>query len=159
MTRMVPLFRLGPVCLLTGLALVGCTQEGPAIPDAPAGTRSTTTTAPPKADYPLSIQRVGTTAGDRGQRLSIQEDRTVLSTGGSQGQQATCSLDAPAFRTLSQAALDIARTSEGPPTPATENLLFQGIDASDDRVAPVRALVVDLLTDVARPAGKRTLCR
>lgn len=153
--RLVPLLST----VLATAALVACTQDGPAIPDAPNRATSSTTTAPTKPDYPISIQRLGMSGDDRGQRVSIQEDRTVLASGSTDGQQVTCSLSADAFARLSAAALDIARTSAGGQAPSTEALLFEGVGPTDDRVAPVRGLVTDLLADVARPPAKRTLCR
>jgi hypothetical protein len=71
----------------------------------------------------------------------------------------TCSLSADAFARLSAAALEIARTSTGRDAPSTDPLLFQGVSTTDERVAPVRGVLSDLLTDVAKPAGKRSLCR
>lgn len=153
--RLVPVLSVA----VTTAALVGCTQDGPAIPDTPGRPSSSTTTAPTKPDYPISIQRLGMSGTDRGQRLSIQEDRTVLATGSTDGQQVTCSLSADAFTKLSAAALQIARTSTGGEAPSTEALLFEGVGPADERVAPVRGLVTDLLADVDKPPAKRTLCR
>lgn len=145
--------------VVAAAALGACTQDGPAIPDTPVTSSSSPTTTPTKPDYPLSIQRLGLSGSDRGQRLSIQEDRTVLATGADEGQQVTCSLAPDAFTKLSAAALDIARSSEGGDAPATDPLLFQGVGASDPRVAPVTSLVTRLLADVDKPQGQRTLCR
>ena len=140
-------------------ALAGCTQDGPAIPDTPSRSSSSTTTVPTKPDYPISVQRLGMSGNDPGQRVSIQEDRTVLATGSSDGEQVTCSLSADAFARLSAAALTIARTPTGGEAPSTDPLLFQGIGTTDERVAPVRGLLTDLLSDVAKPEGRRSLCR
>lgn len=153
--RLVP----GLSTALATAALLGCTQSGPAIPAAPTRSSASSTTQPTKPNYPINIQRVGMSSDDRGQRLSIQEDGTVLATGRTEGQQVTCSLSADAFTRLSAAALEIARTSTGPAGPPTDALLVEGVSAEDERVAPVRALVTDLLADVARPPAARTLCR
>jgi hypothetical protein len=153
--RLVPVLSVVATCVVVS----ACTQDGPAIPDTPGRATSSTTTAPTKPDYPLSIQRLGMSGDDRGQRVSIQEDRTVLATGSTDGQQVTCSLSSEAFSSLSAAALQIARTSTGAQAPATDTLLFEGIGPTDDRVAPVRNLVTELLADVAKPPAKRTLCR
>lgn len=153
--RLVPILAVAA----TSVVLAGCTQAGPAIPDTPSRASSSTTTVATKPDYPISIQRVGMSGNDPGQRVSIQEDRTVLATGSTDGQQVTCSLSSEAFSSLSAAALQIARTSTGAEAPSTDPVLFEGIGPTDDRVAPVRTLVTELLADVAKPPAKRTLCR
>jgi hypothetical protein len=145
---------------LAALALGGCAEDSPAIPDAP------TTTTAKKAKFPLSVQRMGGVAGFS-DRLSIQDDGVVLAN--TKRGQVECTLDAASLATLNTVALRLEDTDTptstaipGMTADAMPVLFSAGtalVEISDPRIAEAEPVITQVLADVTGPAGQGTLCR
>ncbi|SDP33153.1 hypothetical protein SAMN04489867_2096 [Pedococcus dokdonensis] len=149
--------------LSSGLAAVTLTACGTADPPIPPATTTSSTTAPAKASFPLTISRVGGIAGFT-DNLSIQDDGGVLAV--TKNGQVTCTLDEASLAVLNEAALQVHDTDQptGPPQTASDQLdvLFGAgtgmLRVNDPRVAGAEPVVNQLLADVNGPKASRKLC-
>ena len=149
--------RVVPLALAL-LALGGCVEQTKPLPEA----SDTQTSAPPRASFPLRVERTGGVAGFR-DLVVIQDDGSVVadSTRG----QVTCTLDAASLATLNTAARGVHVNDQ--PTPGTDvadgmtvtlSARFGTLGIDDPKVAAAEPVVNQLLADVSGPPAKRKIC-
>lgn len=149
--------------LASGLVAGSLAACGSADPPIPAASTTPSTTAAPKAKFPLTVNRLGGIAGFT-DSVSIQDDGGVIAQT-KQG-QVTCTLDADSLALLNTAGLQVHDTDQptGPPQTASDQLgvLFGAgtglLQMNDSRVAAAEPVVTQLLADVTGPKASRKIC-